>query len=745
MEKDFFSKSNRDKGRKFIFAFSLWLFFVFTVYLIFMGSFFWEGGNSAYLSSNVFLRGCELLGGVFLLFCFFSFAVKALNPLDDRKIILLTAVCGTISIFMQILFVLAARAGIRYDALKVFDEAIALFSQKGIQAGDLNGYFARYSNNYTITIMTHWFIKIFRAAGIIHQDFSNAVIVMQLVNVFFVDAAFAGAWAFIRKYGGIRQAAVFVLYMALNPLSYVWLPFYYTNTCAMAFAIWGAYLLFTAFCDEEGKKLYEDEKGRAYLRKNKWKRAARCAMAGILFSIGPEIRATVFIALIAAFITLYCTCAPDLIKNREDETERKSIRRKERVKGILFCCVLLFLSMGLTRGIYEKVEKHYLAFDEKDTEFPITHWIAMGLSDTGTFSPADEEYTMSFATKEEKRDATISLMKERASELGVWGVAKLYLQKLALTFGDGAGGYHSELNLSREYGTLWQIVYGVHRDPLLAVTQIFYLFSLTAGLGMAVMLWKRQLRGEMFFLLLFLLGSYLFQMLWEAGTIYSIGTMYVNGCMAAVFVGRRGKTVLDEAMERKGRRGKLFVKGTAALCTALIGLMIGSFCVTDYVEVSMSVDQFLFQADNYIALSEGMEISQTFVTEKDFSTIALQVHNPEGKFNDSIYSVYLYDGCGNLIKEQILRGSEAGDYAFYSFAFENREGITDYEIRIKKLWGTDDLVFLYYDTGHYDVYPQGQLTGLTKGDMADLIFRVYRKEGQNGSNEDDRRKGVWNS
>lgn len=738
MGKDFFTGAGLRKSGKFICAFSLWLFFLFTLYLIFMGSFFWEGGNSAYANRNVILRGCELAGGVFLLFCAFHFLIKALRSLDDRKTLMVSVVCGAGMLFLQILFVLWAKAGIRYDALKVMDEAIALFSQKGIQAGDLNGYFARYSNNYAITIMTHWFIKIFRAIGIIHQDFSNAVIVMQLVNVLFVDAAFAGAWAFIRKYAGIRQAAVFMIYTAFNPLSYVWLPFYYTNTCAMAFAIWGAYLLLGAFCDGKEEGVSANGGSRWFFRKTKWKKPAGCVASGVLFSIGFEIRATVIISFIAALITLYCIYAAGFKRNGENE------RRKESVKSIALRFILLFLSMGLVGGLYEKTEDYYLAFDEKDTEFPITHWIAMGLSDTGTFSPADEEYTMSFLTAEEKEEATISLMKKRGSELGTLGVAKLYLKKLALTFGDGAGGYHSELNLSKEYGTLWQIVYGVHRDPLLAVTQIFYLLSLTAGLGTAVMLWKRRLGKELFFLPLFLLGSYLFQMLWEAGTIYSIGTMYVNGCMTAVFMGREGRRVSVEAVNCKGRKREVLFKGTAVLCIVLVGTMIGSFCLTDYVEVSMSVDQFLFQADNYIALSEGMEISQTFTTEKNFSTIALQVHNPEGKYNDSIYGVYLYDKRGNLIKERDLRGNMAVDYAFCSFAFKNCEGISDYEIKIKKKWGTNDLVFLYYDTGHYDVYPEGRLTGLTQGNMADLIFRVYWKENKNGGNEDDRRKGVWN-
>lgn len=709
---------------QFIFGFSMVIFTLFTIYLIFMGSFYWEGGNTAYMETGTPLRGLEMLGAVILLCLLFLLIIKGLRGLSRKKLLVLTTVCGIVIIFLQFAFVAAAQAGIRYDALKVFDEALALFSQRGIQETDLSGYFARYSNNYAMTIMTHWIIKIFRAVGIVHEDFSNAVLVMQFVNILFVDAAFAGAWALVKKYAGIRPGAVFVIYMGLNPLSYVWLPFYYTNTCSMAFAVWGAYLVLDAF----------ERAASRTLANGKWTRkkaVCQCIFAGGLFAIGFEIRATTAIALIAALVTIFCFFRSLPGHGAESEQKGLKLQTGKPICCAGICLLALFLAMGVTKMIYSKVEDHYLAFDETDTEFPMAHWIAMGLSDTGAFSPADEAYTMGFATREEKKEADIALIKERASGLGPVGVVKLYLKKLAVTFADGAGGYHSELNISRKYGWLWQVVYGVHRDPLLAVTQVFYLLSLVSGAGAAVLLWKKKLPGKLFFLPLFLLGSYLFQMIWEAGTIYSIGTMYVNGCMTAVFLPKVSSAVSaagNGAAPKEKTGKKLLFAGVLGIGVVGLCLMIRGFFSTKYVEVSMSVDQFLFQANEYTALTEGMEISQTFTTDKDFSTIALQVHNIEGEFNDSVYSVCLYDGEGKLLKEQELQGSLVKDYTFYPLSFENAEGVNDYELRIRKISGIHDLIFLYYDTGHYDVYPGGRLTGLTEGEMADLIFEVYWRE-----------------
>lgn len=691
-------------GGNFVFRLAIGIFAAFTIFLIFMGSFYWIGGNTAYDETPVLLRGLQMLCALLLLLLVFRAIIRLLSKAEKKTLYMVSAGCMLGMLVLQFVFVAVAQTGIRYDSLEVFDEAMALFSQSGIGIEDLEGYFARYSNNYAMTIMTHWIIKIFHGIGVIRADFSNAVLVLQFVNVLFTDAAFAGVWLMLRKYAGTKQATVFMVYMACNPLSYVWMPFYYTNTCSMLFAVWGTYLLFTAVGAEKTKK------GALKI--------ILCSItAGVLYTLGFQLRATVAIALIAAVIVLVFFVKEFVSKERDI------------YKTLCITVGIMVLAMIGTAMLYQKVEDRYLAFDETDTEFPMTHWIAMGLSDTGTFSPADEAYTMSFPTAEEKKEATLSLLKERASDLGVTGVAKLYAKKLAMTFADGTGGYHSELNISKHYGSLWQIVYGVYRDPLLAVIQIFYLLSLISGAAVCVCLFKRKIPVVMLFFPLLLVGSYLFQMIWEAGTIYSIGTMYVNGVMVAL--GLCGICEYEQAAEEKTgvitmrKRLVPILTGVGLLGAALI---IRGFVVTDYVRVTMSVDQFLFQANHYISLSDGKEITQDFQTDKEFSTIALRVSNPQGEFNDSVYVVELCDQNGKLLQQQTIYGCQAIDYDFYVMEFENVPGVTDYEIRIRKIDGKNDLIFLYYDTGHYDVYPEGKMTGLTQGEMADLAFRVYWRE-----------------
>lgn len=746
-------------SRFFIFSISMAIFATFSMYLLIMGAFIWfNGGCSAFEQLPVILRGICMLLSVMLLTMGYFFLGKKLISLPEQKLKQIAMMTGACMFVLQMVFVMLAKAGIRYDSLKVVDEAIALFSQPGIQETDLEGYFARYANNYAMTIMTHWFIKIFRMIGLIRQDFSNAVIVLQFINVLFVDVAFAGCYAFINKYFSKAKAVLFLLYMVFNPLSYVWLPFYYTNTCSMAFAIWGIYLLYAVFdliCEKNDKIAKQAET----------KIVLYTMLAGIIFYFGYKLRATVTIALIAAVIGLYCR------------------GKRINLKSFILVLLLFSISFGGTKIIYGAVEDHYLAFDETDTAFPLTHWIAMGLNELGdgSFNANDEQRTMSYLTAQEKKDATVSLLKERANELGALGIAKLYMRKLSNTYADGAGGYHSELNISSDYGMLWQIVYGVHRDPVLLWTQIFYLMSILCSIFAVVSFFQKRLPVEGFVLLLLLTGSYLFQMIWESATIYSIGTMYLNGCMVALglplwkmkhpaenTIKKKSLVPADDAVEEytlitaekvvekdvsifsegiikkrsllsanifgKNRKCKKDYRIVITLCVILfgilgLGILIGKLAKTDYVEVSVSVDQFLFQAQEYPALSDGQCITQTFESEKDFSIISFQVRNLTGAYNDSVYMISLCDQNGNCLQKQQLIGSETTDYGFCPLCFQNVPGVTKYEIRIEKESGEDDLIFLYYDTGHYDTYQKGKMTGpMIEGELADLLFEVYDRE-----------------
>ena len=51
----------------------------------------------------------------------------------------------------------------------------------------LDGYFARYTNNYGILFLTAGLLKLFDLWGILGDRFQNAVPILGIINIFMID------------------------------------------------------------------------------------------------------------------------------------------------------------------------------------------------------------------------------------------------------------------------------------------------------------------------------------------------------------------------------------------------------------------------------------------------------------------------------------------------------------------------------------------------------------------------------
>ena len=705
--------------KKVIMRFSVLLFSAFSLFLLFRGSFFWEGGSGIYEKSHVLLRGLELTALAVFLFFLFTALLRLYNRLgakEKKRMLLLGSFFAVVG---QILVVTAFRIELYYDALKVVDEAIGLFRQGKIGIADLDGYFARYANNHAAVILTYWILRLFRLTGIVGADFSGAVLALQYVNIFFSDLAFLGVYRILRRWRNDSEAGAFVFYMILNPLTYVWMPFYYTNTLSMPFAVWGCYFFLAAVTGVHSRDVAVTDAG-VWKRKKQVQEALFSVLSAALFAVGIRLRATVGIMMIACVIVVICMKG------------KKKPFRKWCVMAGAFA-----LSFVLVTQTSVLITKQYMAFDDTDTKFPVTHWVAMGLSHLGIFSTHDEFQTMEMQTAQEKRAYTCMKIRKRVSEMGPDGVAALYMKKLSDTFADGTAVYYDGLSVGRNDGMLWQCIYGDYRDPLLWLTQASYLLSVAGGLFLCLRLWQASATKKedgdsglqnkdavLFAFLLVLLGSWLFQMIWEAGTIYSIGLMYANGLTAAVF--------LSGACDAVWKKSTVSF-GLAALAVSGTLLSVVAFCRGEYEKSTIRVYQYMFpymyDTDAYMPLSQGETLCQTFVTDKRFSEIAIMAYNPAGEESDVTFRVSLSDENGEVCQNRIVSGREMANFQFYEMDFSSDafpEGTKCYRITITMEEGKTPFSWMYYGTGNYDTYPGGELTGpmAEPGGRADLVFRV---------------------
>lgn len=686
---------------------SLVIFMGLLVYVFFFSLSDW---NSALFFMEKFsapVRMAMAVASTCMLLAFFLFLNRKLQTKSDRFLAKLPYFLLVVFFILQMVYLFSMQVGLRYDALKILDEATSLLKTGAVSGEHLDGYFARYTNNYGILFLTAGLLKLFDMLGVLGEQFQNAVPLLGIVNIVMIDMGIFFGWKLVYRCKGARAAFLCLLWAVCNPVFLIWTPFYYTNTVSMGMmmaAIYGIYKLF-------------EERSLSALRAGS---LVKAVLLGILLMAGCNIRATVFITIIAA-------AGYFILKEKRD---------RESVQNLMLKLACVFMGMVLLTGAQKMVEEKAIPFDTADTAFPAMHWVAMGAGGQGVYNIVDEYYTMSFETKEEKQKMDTMLFVERVKELGIKGYGKLMLDKLRLTWADGSGGYLSELGVSQSYLKGHKYFLGSKSDFVAVYGAVFYSFSLFLILIGVLSDFRKKTPDFLYVIKLNLLGGFLFHMLWEAGNIYSIGFMTLLPlCMSDGF------SALENMTEKKlkGRGRYLWTVPAAALLILFVAK--GSvFFKENYITNEASVNQFLYQCDENELLTEKKLYVQTFVGDKEFNRLGVQVKNQAGADNKSSYHIALLDGEKKVVAEETVLAADFSGYSFITLSFETVDGRENegfYYVVIEKVSGSKEegLAFLTYNTGNYDAYQRGSMEIYESLSVEDFVnISETQQTLQNGEN-----------
>lgn len=706
--------------KKIIWKASMLLFLGLLLFVFYYSMSDWNSAPFFMEKFSAFERMLIAVPGIFLLFFVFVVIKGFIWKKDEKQLKKAALILLLTYFFLQLAYLFAMKVGLRYDALKTLDEAVSACKTGQVSAEHLDGYFARYTNNYPILFFTIALLKLFRLFGIAGEQYGNGVTLLGIVNIVMIDLGIYFGWKLVGKIKGQKTAFLSLLFAVCNPVFFIWTPFYYTNTVSMGLMMAGLYGSWRLF-EKEGSPL------------GRWKDWLTAFLCGMALWAGCSIRATVFITVIA--LTAYFVL-------------KKAEKKEELIMKLFF----LFLGALFVAAAGKTAEKKYISFETRDTAFPLVHWIAMGAGGQGVYNIVDEYYTMGFETKEEKVKGDVELLKERIGQLGAAGYGKLMLDKLRLTWSDGSGGYLSELGVSQSYLSVHKYFLGGKSDFLGAYGAVFHSFSLILT-AVSAFLYIRKKNIDFFYIAsLNLLGGFLFHMLWEAGTIYSIGFMTL---FPLSMIG--GFEYLEEAIRRKsGKKATYFWIAPAAGLLLLFMVKNRVFCRQGYITNEATVNQFLYQCDETEQLSENELYVQTFMGDKCFNRLGIQVKNQLGESNSAAYHVMLLDDKKKILAKQEIRGGEITGYQFVTLSFDtidggNAEGC--FYVIVEKTGGSsrEGLTFLSYQTGNYDAYKRGELiiyrgmngrefmaesTEALQGEKAeaeaplfrDLAFCVYQQE-----------------
>lgn len=243
-----------DKAKHFLYLFSiaLLLFLCGLAFLHAPGNSTHMDFLSAFLSKGT-LFALTLLGAVVLSFpiLWLSRRLSAL-PLKRQKLILALTALACMAVQYTLLFTF--RVTLRYDHLKVFDQALEIFRTGEISMTYGEGYFAQYPFNIPITLFNYGVMNLAKLLGIPETGYMLAI---QCMYLFGTDLAVFFSYKILQLLRSQKTANLFALICFLNPLMYIYGFACYTTILMLPFLM-GNLLLFIYMLREKNwkKKLF---------------------------------------------------------------------------------------------------------------------------------------------------------------------------------------------------------------------------------------------------------------------------------------------------------------------------------------------------------------------------------------------------------------------------------------------------------------------------------------------------------
>lgn len=630
-----------------------------------------------------------VLGISILLFLLFLGVFgKASAYLERRGKWVIVALFG-VMVLIQIGMVLTVQTSLRHDHLKIFDTAVALLEKDTISDTHFKHYFMKYPNNIPLCLFTCGWLKLavlFRLSKDCWMEY------IKLVNLLFMNLGLFCTYSLVCRYKNKKTGIYVLLLLLVNPLWYLLGQMYYTSTISLA-ASMGAVWLFD----------------RARREPVWWRKYLLYAVIGILLASGYQIRATVILTAVSLLLYGVLTLQKLRVSSKE-----------------MICVLAVLLGGGLVFVSYGQLEKRYAGFNPQETGYPAVHWVMMSAQGEGQYNSADDAYTGSFSTKEERSKAALALLGQRVRQMGPGGLLTLFRNKLRVAFSDGTDDYYALFRTMRKPSWIQRYI-GGGRDDYLAAYLHGYHGMLMGLLLVALFLrvWKRE-RNFLDLFTINLCGAYVFYLLWEVDNAYSIPFMLIFVLEAA-----DGMVALENAWAgvKEKKVWLRYVPAAAGGCTLLcaIGLVMliekKGGPVREYVVLQ---DQETSQD-----LLLQTEFSQTFQAGRPFDHVDVWVANWDGAGNDSVYDLTILDETGQEVARGEVIGAAAPCMAAYTVAFDRvvPQGMQKYRLEIS-LRNKDCAIktdFLYYQSGVWDMYQDGALFAPTEIPMVDLAFAVYEE------------------
>ena len=590
---------------------------------------------------------------------------KVIIKLDDKKKKIIVGILLGLQFVLLLISTFVISSIPQVDLIHILTEINSLNDTGSILN---NVYYSVYPNNRFLLIILYGLQKII--------PISNQIL-FSLLSTICISVMSLFTYKTVNKVWDLNKGLLSLFICVLSPIFYLYASYYYTDVLMLPFASILIYLIVKT----------KDEKN---LKSN----VLYGSLIGIIAIIGYKIRAVAIFILVAYFVYLIFT--------------KKTLIVLKKFAPIIIGAILTITCICT-------IENKFFTNVNVDKEFPMTHWIMMGVNEKsyGYYSQDDYNLSSSASNVSERTDLNIKEIKNRLSDLGPFGTVKLLVVKLVSVWGKGDYSYQKYLELVNDFNPSYSYLL---EDKNIVINYLLQFSKIVVMFMAIISLINIYKSGKKSIIAISLFGAVFFYLVWEVCPRYGLSFL-----PWLILIGTCSYDTLNTNYE-KFKFYKYFKCIILVLTLALFAFSFNKYTGISYKENIVAKDSVT--KVKYISLNKEAVITQTVDLYDNFNKIRLKFKVNE--IDDATYKLELITK-NEVVYEKDFKKNDLKDKKYTDFYLDKTYEGGSYTVRLSSDSASDLEVYIAYKE-KFDYYPNGILEVNEKEETGDLMFEVVNNE-----------------
>ena len=590
---------------------------------------------------------------------------KVIIKLDDKKKKIIVGILLGLQFVLLLISTFVISSIPQVDLIHILTEINSLNDTGSI----LNSvYYSVYPNNRFLLIILYGLQKIIPIGN---------QILFSLLSTICISVMSLFTYKTVNKVWDLNKGLLSLFICVLSPIFYLYVSYYYTDVLMLPFASILIYLIVKT----------KDEKN---LKSN----VLYGSLIGIIAIIGYKIRAVAIFILVAYFVYLIFT--------------KKTLIVLKKFAPIIIGAILTITCICT-------IENKFFTNVNVDKEFPMTHWIMMGVNEKsyGYYSQDDYNLSSSASNVSERTDLNIKEIKNRLSDLGPFGTVKLLVVKLVSVWGKGDYSYQKYLELVNDFNPSYSYLL---EDKNIVINYLLQFSKIVVMFMAIISLINIYKSGKKSIIAISLFGAVFFYLVWEVCPRYGLSFL-----PWLILIGTCSYDTLNTNYE-KFKFYKYFKCIILVLTLALFAFSFNKYTGISYKENIVAKDSVT--KVKYISLNKEAVITQTVDLYDNFNKIRLKFKVNE--IDDATYKLELITK-NEVVYEKDFKKNDLKEKRYTDFYLDKTYEGGSYTVRLSSDSASDLEVYIAYKE-KFDYYPNGILEVNKKEETGDLMFEVVNNE-----------------